>query len=154
MSGPVVLLLRLLLALSLYLFLGYSIWTLWRDLRQTGASVVQRRTPAIQLHVRNGHQALSSRTFSQLQVFLGRDPGCDIRLSDRSVSARHALLSYHHAQWWLEDLDSRNGTRLNRERVRTPTVLASGDQIQCGHASIVVSLPGDEGLDVTANEES
>jgi pSer/pThr/pTyr-binding forkhead associated (FHA) protein len=71
---------------------------------------------------------------------IGRDPSCEFLVADETVSARHALLSYHHAQWWLEDLGSRNGTRLNQVAVQAPTALARGDQIRCGDALLVVHL--------------
>jgi pSer/pThr/pTyr-binding forkhead associated (FHA) protein len=145
MSGPVVLLLRVLLALALYVFLGLALWMLWQDLRQTARGVSIRSVPAIRLETRNRKRAARYRAFVQPEVILGRDPGCDVLLSDPSVSARHALLSFHHGQWWLDDLGSSNGTRLNHEIVRTSTVLTSGDEIQCGHSRVLISLTG-EGL--------
>lgn len=154
MSGPIVLLLRLLLALSLYLFLGYGLWLLWRDLSLSAVHVVERKVPAIRLEIRNAKKPMSQRAFSQPQVYLGRDPHCDVPLADPSVSARHALLSFHHGQWWLDDLGSSNGTRLNREIIQTATVLTTGDQIQCGHARILVRLPGAQSLTMGGEEEA
>jgi pSer/pThr/pTyr-binding forkhead associated (FHA) protein len=65
---------------------------------------------------------------------------CDIPLPDETVSARHARLTYHHGQWWLEDLGSTNGTHLNDELLSVPTVLTSGDEIRCGNSRLVVDL--------------
>lgn len=76
------------------------------------------------------------RYFSQAEISIGRDPGCDIPIFDETISARHAQLTYHHNQWWLEDLTSTNGTRLNAARITTPTVITSGDEIQCGNEFI------------------
>ena len=156
MSGPVVLLLRVLLALSLYAFLGLALWMLWQDVRQTARKATTRSVPAIRLEIQNEEQGISHQAFTQPEVMLGRDPGCDVRLSDPLVSARHALLSFHHGQWWLDDLGSSNGTRLNHEKVCTATVLTTGDEIECGRARVLVSLtgesmprisPGDDGQD-------
>ena len=56
------------------------------------------------------------------------------------ISARHAHLTYHHNQWWLEDLASTNGTLLNDIRITTPTVITSGDELQCGATRLFISL--------------
>ena len=53
----------------------------------------------------------------------------------------HARLSFHDGQWWIDDLGSTNGTRLNRERVMGATVLVTGDEIKCGSTRILVKLP-------------
>ena len=71
---------------------------------------------------------------------LGRDPVCDFQIKNETVSARHARLSYHHKQWWIEDLNSTNGTFLNEEPLYTATVIVSGDEIRCGQVDILVSI--------------
>ncbi len=152
MSGPIVLLLRLLLALSLYLFLGLALWMLWSDLRQAARSAAFRSVPAIHLEIKDRRRAAIHRAFSQPEVILGRDPHCDVPLADPSVSARHALLSFHHGQWWLDDLGSSNGTRLNAEKVGTATVLATGDEIQCGHVRVFVHLAGENLAPIAAED--
>ena len=63
---------------------------------------------------------------------MGRDPASDLYIEDKTISARHAKLSYHHGQWWVEDLRSTNGTFLNDEPVQEPLVLASGDRLRFG----------------------
>ncbi|HEX2697016.1 MAG TPA: FHA domain-containing protein [Anaerolineales bacterium] len=143
MSGPIVLALRLLLTLGLYTFLGWTVWTIWQDLKQTGLRVATRKIPAIRLEIRTRNREAIARSFSQPEVMLGRDPSCDLRLDDETVSARHAKLSYHHGQWWVEDLESTNGTKLNKEKLSIATVLAAGDEIKCGKVRVDVSLNGD-----------
>ena len=153
MSGPFVLLLRVLLALALYAFLGLALWMLWQDLRQTARNVTSRSVPAIRLEIQNRKLGVTNRAFSQPEVILGRDPGCDVLLADPSVSARHALLSFHHGQWWLDDLGSSNGTRLNHEKVGTPTVLTTGDEIECGHVRVLIGLTGESMPPISAGND-
>jgi len=64
-------------------------------------------------------------------------PVCD------SISARHARLSYHHNQWWLEDLGSRNGILLNQVRLQMPTVVTSEDEFLCGETHFLVAVTGE-----------
>ena len=143
MSGVVVLTLRLLMAAAVYTFLGWALWIIWRDLKQEAQKASVRRFPAIRLEVRNRNRVLSSQTFSKPEIILGRNPECDIAINDATASARHAKLSYHHNQWWIEDLNSTNGTKLNKENLTLPTVLTSDDEIQCGKTKVIVNMNGD-----------
>lgn len=52
-----------------------------------------------------------AREFSNSFV-LGRDPECEISLDDPMVSRQHARAFVQNRQWYIEDLRSRNGTRL------------------------------------------
>ena len=144
MSGLVVLLLRLLLAVSLYAFLILGFFTLWRDIKQQGMLLASRRVPPISLRIQSGDSSPQVRHFLLPEITLGRDPACECPLDNETVSARHARLSYHHSQWWLEDLNSSNGTILNQARLTLPTVIISGDVFTCGNASIIISLSGAE----------
>jgi pSer/pThr/pTyr-binding forkhead associated (FHA) protein len=143
MSGPVVLVLRLLLAVSLYAFLGWAFVNLWRDIKQQGALLASRKVPPISLTISHGGPAPQTRHFVQSEVTIGRDPACECPVDDEAISARHARLSFHHNQWWLEDLDSTNGTLLNQEKLAMPTVVIPEDEFKCGETRFVISLAGD-----------
>ena len=140
MSGPIVLALRLITASALYGFLGWVLFFLWRDVQRQGLSLANRRVPGISLTVRRGNDIPILKHFAQPEITLGRDPGCDIPLIDDTVSTRHAQLSYHHGQWWLEDLASMNGTILNETALGMPTVITSGDEIVCGSTRLIVTF--------------
>ena len=140
MSAPFVLALRVLLAMSLYAFLGWALYTIWYELRAQGTLLATRKIPGVHLNIQVDEQPPVQEYFSQSEILIGRDSHCDLPLGDETVSVRHARLSYHHGQWWLEDLGSTNGTRLNREKVTIPTVVINGDYIECGKASIIINL--------------
>lgn len=137
MSGIVVLILRILLAASLYAFLGWAVWTIWRDLRAQGQIISAPYIPALSLQIPGSDSPVS---FSTQEVILGRSPSNDFPITDETVSARHARLSFHQNQWWVEDLGSTNGTYLNDERVGVPTVIISGDELRCGQMSLLMSI--------------
>ncbi len=143
MSAPITLALRLILALALYGFLGWALYTFWRDVRREASGLVTRRVTGLSLTVRVGGETTGVKHFIQTEITLGRDPVCDIPIFDETVSARHARLTYHHGQWWAEDLGSTNGTRLNQEMLTQPTVLTSGDEISLGQTNLTVNLAAD-----------
>jgi len=153
MSGLVVLALRLILTLALYGFLGWALFMLWRDVQRQGLLLANRRVPPISLSVQQGRGSTIVRHFSQPEITVGRDPGCDIPVADETVSTRHIQLTYHHGQWWLNDLDSTNGTQLNKMPVTMPTVITSGDEIQCGKTRLVVNLTADSVVSPTIQLE-
>jgi len=140
MSGPIVLALRLVMALTLYGFLGWALFMLWREVQRQGQSLANRRVPGISLTIRHEQNTPILKHFFQPEITLGRDPGCDIPLTDDTVSTRHAQLTYHHSQWWVEDLASKNGTILNEALVNMPTVITSGDEIVCGDTHLIIGL--------------
>ena len=69
---------------------------------------------------------------------IGRTQDCDLRISDMSVSRRHAELTRGEDGWLLSDLGSHNGTRINGWLVREPVPLRPGDTVQFGSALFVV----------------
>jgi len=62
---------------------------------------------------------------------IGRDKGNDIIISRETVSSFHATIQYKDGYFYLEDLRSTNGTRLNNDKLRhnEPVRLKSGDRI-------------------------
>jgi pSer/pThr/pTyr-binding forkhead associated (FHA) protein len=139
-AAIIVLILRILLVLLLYGFLGWTIYTLWKDLRFKSLSVQLQKVPTITLIDRSGVVENKENTFSIAEVTIGREPGNSISIDDETVSNRHAFLNYRNGHWWVEDLLSTNGTFLNDEKVVTPTILISGDELHIGNQFFEVRI--------------
>ena len=56
-------------------------------------------------------------TLNEGELVVGRDPGCDIILSDSKVSRRHARFRRAGPDYFIEDLQSANGTLVNGEEI-------------------------------------
>jgi hypothetical protein len=69
---------------------------------------------------------------------IGRTRDCDLCLADPSVSRRHAELIRDAEGWLLNDLGSRNGTRLNGWLVRETVAVRAGDRLELGSAIFVL----------------
>lgn len=65
-------------------------------------------------------------------VLLGRNPECTLVLDDDYASGRHARVFYDDKSWYVEDLNSTNGTHVNGERITSPTPLQAGTQLRIG----------------------
>ncbi len=133
MSDLLILALRLAMTVTLYTFLAWALLTLWRDLQRQSELWITRQAPPITLVIQDGKQAFH---FTRPVIRIGRDLACDCSLGDQTVSMQHARLSFHHNQWWVEDLHSTNGTFLNQEPVTGPVVITQGDELRLGQVKM------------------
>ena len=82
---------------------------------------------------------LAGRSFALAdEVTIGRAPGCLVQLDDTYVSQVHARVARGITGYTVEDLNSTNGTYVNRVKVMAPTPLYAGDRLQVGN--IVLEL--------------
>jgi len=65
------------------------------------------------------------------RLSIGRDPASDVPLNDLSVSRHHAQLLRIFNDYYIEDLQSTNGTLLNERKV-TKHILQHDDLLQVG----------------------
>jgi len=63
------------------------------------------------------------------QIYIGRDPECDICIDDHRISRTHAKISVKPFGMLLEDLGSANGTSVNGKKINQTIVLQSGDSV-------------------------
>jgi len=134
------LLLRIVIIILLYAFLGLIVILLWRDVRSAAlreSAPAERVRPA-RLVVIEGVDGSESGAAYPLKPItsIGRAPTNLIELADTYCSAEHALVLWRNGQWWLEDRGSRNGTLLNGDVVETPVILSAGDVIRIGRAHL------------------
>ena len=64
-------------------------------------------------------------------TLIGRSPECNVFLDDVTVSRRHAELLRDGDTFTIRDLESLNGTYVNRRRIES-TVLEDDDEVQIG----------------------
>ena len=72
---------------------------------------------------------------------IGRAASSDLRLTDMTVSWRHAELRRVGGDWVLADLGSTNGTRANGWRVGSGLLVRAGDRVAFGQAGFRLCDP-------------
>lgn len=91
----------------------------------------------LELRVEEEHQRKTVRL--PLPITIGRSDDAQLRLSDPHASRLHALIDVEEGTAFVEDLGSRNGTRVNARPISGRTPLVPGDDIRVGRAKIVFS---------------
>lgn len=82
--------------------------------------------------IRDGPREQAGRRFplDQVPAVIGRDADVDIALPSKLVSRRHARISCHEGQYFIEDLGSRNGVIVNGQRIAGITAVSERDKIR------------------------
>ena len=86
---------------------------------------------AFQLVIAEGKEAGREFVFEQQSVLIGRTSDCDVVLYDPGVSRKHARIFSESAQYFVEDMGSSNGTKVNGAIIKKK-LLADGDAISLG----------------------
>jgi hypothetical protein len=79
------------------------------------------------------------------RLLIGRSAACGLRLAGDAVSQEHAVAWWEDGSWWIRDLASRNGTRVDGTTLRAgeSRQLERGSVIEVGDASQRWILDGD-----------
>lgn len=88
-------------------------------------------------------EGAARRHVFEQQAVVGRDPDCDISLTSRSVSRRHALVEKTPNGWVLRDLGSANGTSVDGARVKEAP-LVTGASVRFGEVDAVFEIEARE----------
>jgi hypothetical protein len=80
---------------------------------------------------------------------VGRLPGCTLPIPIQAVSREHAKIYQRDGDWFVVDLNSSNGTRVNGTKV-TRHRLTDGDEIELGEVKIRFIAPADQAAGMEA----
>ena len=74
-----------------------------------------------------------TRCVLENETFLvGRDPTCELALTEREISRHHIKVTRQSGKFFIEDLDSKNGTWVTGEQLKGERLLNDGDEINLG----------------------
>jgi len=74
-------------------------------------------------------------------VVIGRGRAADVVIAEPTMSRAHAAIGYDGVDFFVQDLGSTNGTRVNGSSERK-VPLKHGDEVQLGKLALTVELPG------------
>src|SRR5688572_18066691 len=127
---------RLLFLVLLYLFLFGIARTLLRDLRAAAAEPNVEAGRLVVLASPGGEPAQGSTLSLDAITSLGRDVNNAIVIDDQFASSEHAVLTFRGRTWYVEDLESTNGTFVNGRAVAGVSPLGFGDEVSIGQVRL------------------
>ena len=138
----VIIALRYILLLVLYLFLFRVILLIIRDIRSNKTDPIVSVPNKTNDGIMTAGLIVETSDVPELvegdkiklttENYLGRGSENRIQVADDFTSHRHARLAIINGEYWLEDLNSKNGTVVNGARIDKPVNLVNGDLFQIG----------------------
>jgi hypothetical protein len=129
----------------LYLFLFWVAQSAFRELRRTSAPAPEATgihpigpggraaaTDAWLVAVTGGGLDAGERFDLFGGISIGRSGDADVRIEDRYASGIHARIYSRGASYYVEDMNSTNGTLLNGERLDGEAGLKDLDEVRIG----------------------
>lgn len=128
--------LRVLFVAVLYGFILMVVRVILRDLRsvpETSSSPFAKGTPRLVVLDSDQDGIFQQQAFElRALTTIGRAPHSDIVFHDSYVSSEHAVMVNRDGNWLIQDLNSTNGTFVNRKPVHGEQSITHGDVIQIG----------------------
>lgn len=129
----------------IYLFIYAIIRMIFLDIRamyrKKAGGLADAYLKLINLRHELDFQVDESYEISDNEV-IGRGKKCDISIGDKYLSTKNSRIFKSSGKFYLEDLDSTNGTYLNGEALSDKAVeLLDGDKISVGRTNFLFVLP-------------
>jgi len=112
------------------------------------------KAPAFTIVIHEKGGAERREVFESSELTVGRVQGNDITLPKGNVSKRHARLLYRDGRFIVTDLNSTNGTYVNRRRIAQATIVREGDRIYVGDFVLRVEPPADREASISYETSS
>ncbi len=144
MDSIILLGLRLGVLVLLWLFILLSLRALQRDAVQAATPSAASPKPAVrrgemanQIGIVDGPLLGSHMNLGSLEeIVLGRAADCDFITGDDYSSSHHSRLFRRGSDWFVEDLESRNGTFVDGVRIDQPERVGVGTDITMGRTTV------------------
>ena len=85
------------------------------------------------LYVMGGKKEHQSFDVKSETIYIGRDPENDIQIDDKYISRRHLKLQRKGNQYFIQDLNTKNGTFVNGKQINPNNPFALGE----GHTIVI-----------------
>jgi pSer/pThr/pTyr-binding forkhead associated (FHA) protein len=110
----------------------------------------QGEKPVLIIH--EGERAGQRWTVQGETLIIGRGTDCDLVLPERQVSREHVKIKLIGDTYYVEDLDSKNGTWVNGQQLKGERTLKDGDEIQIALAVKIAFVESEATAPLSAEE--
>ena len=67
------------------------------------------------------------------RIVIGRSDEADLTIDSDRISRQHCAIWFEDGGWWVEDLESANGTRVNADKLTAKAQLSERDVVKAGN---------------------
>lgn len=96
----------------------------------------------IEISIVLNDKTLNTYTFDKTEIIIGRNDECDIHIDNLAVSGRHARIVREEDVYWIEDLESTNGTFIDEIMIKR-MLLQDNQKIIVGKHLLVINFEDD-----------
>jgi pSer/pThr/pTyr-binding forkhead associated (FHA) protein len=89
------------------------------------------------LIIRDEHQPAEQQPMPKDEITVGRGEECEIVLDNRNISRQHIRIYKEADRYFVQDLDSKNGTWVNNQPLKGRRELQNGDEIRLAATTYV-----------------
>ena len=130
------------LVIVVYIFIFSVVKLVYMDIADTRRMNKSEEDGLGYLKLVNLRRELDFKVYESYSVqestVIGRSKKCDVYIPDPYLSKQHARIFFKDAEFYIEDLESTNGTLLNGKTVGTrPLKLRDCDKISIGHLNFL-----------------
>jgi pSer/pThr/pTyr-binding forkhead associated (FHA) protein len=122
-----------------YIIIVFALRIMYKDIKNGGKKKVKKNPLGLEIinPGKNSNLKMGSVIPIQNGITIGRKEDNMVILNDEYVSSHHAKI-YKNIDYYLEDINSTNGTFLNSDKVTGKTILKKGDIIEIGTSEFKV----------------
>ena len=108
---------------------------------QCGTKLQSSEASAPRLVVLQEDEKKEVFTLSSIKSIIGREVENDVMIDDEKISRRHAIIYHDEGEYWIEDLNSKNGVYLNGKKITGRERLVDGYLLKLGTTMLRFELP-------------
>lgn len=109
---------------------------------QCGSKLLTNKYKRSRLHILTGESEGAIFLLREGRNTIGRDGGNLVVLGDEKISNKHAAIVFEDGQYWIKDLQSKNGVFVNGAKVGVAERLVNGSIIELGSTLLRFELNG------------
>lgn len=94
----------------------------------------------VALKILNGGHAGETVKVQKDEFLIGRSDDCHLRVRSDRISRKHCVIKIHDSKVYVRDLNSRNGTFVNDEKIEGKCQLEFGDRLKVAQLELEVLI--------------
>ena len=109
--------------------------------RKVGYTISAATSPGVPIIIdvyKNGSIINSIKANVDSSLILGRDSICDVVINNENLSGQHLVIEYSDDSFYVQDLDTTNGTYFNGIKMTHKRRLEKNDRLKIGEMELVI----------------